>query len=63
VEELGLDVMKHPTLYRLQWFHGSRKLKVNKQVLLTVETGKYQNEIICDVVPIQASHSNLGRPW
>jgi hypothetical protein len=25
--------------------------------------GKYVDEILCDVVPIQKSHILLGRPW
>ena len=25
--------------------------------------GKYVDEVLCDVVPMQASHILLGRPW
>jgi hypothetical protein len=25
--------------------------------------GKYVDEVMCDVVPMQASHILLGRPW
>jgi hypothetical protein len=25
--------------------------------------GKYSDEVMCDVVPIHASHLLLGRPW
>ena len=25
--------------------------------------GKYEDEVLCDVVPMQACHILLGRPW
>jgi len=36
---------------------------VNKQVLITFTVGKYQDEVLCDVVPMEATHILLGRPW
>jgi hypothetical protein len=37
-------------------------MKVNKQVLVAFSIGKYYDEVLCDIVPIQASHLLLGRP-
>jgi len=36
---------------------------VNKEVLVTFTIGKYRDEVLCDVVPMEATHILLGRPW
>jgi len=36
---------------------------VNKQVLITFSIGKYKDEVLCDVVPMEVTHVLLGRPW
>jgi hypothetical protein len=38
-------------------------VKVTKQVVVPFFIGKYVDEVLCDVVPMQASHILLGRPW
>jgi hypothetical protein len=48
VSKLNLYIVKHIRPYRLQWLNN---------------IGKYVDEVLCDVVPIQASHILLGRPW
>ncbi|XP_071902514.1 uncharacterized protein [Coffea arabica] len=53
----------HPNSYRLQWLNESSDIKVTKQVMVPFQIGKYVDEILCDVVPMQASHILLGRPW
>ncbi|XP_059291705.1 uncharacterized protein LOC132045176 [Lycium ferocissimum] len=40
------------------WFRGQRVL-----VLVKFKIGAYQDEVKCDVVPMQACHLLLGRPW
>jgi len=35
---------------------------VNKQVLITFSIGKYEDEVLCDVVPMEATHILLERP-
>jgi len=35
---------------------------VDKQVNIAFSIGKYVNEVVCDVVPMEASHLLLGRP-
>ena len=63
VEKLGLSTLKHPWQYKLQWLNDSGEVKVNKQVLVTFWIGKYEDKVLCDVVPMQAGHLLLGRPW
>ena len=36
---------------------------MNKQVLVAFRVCKYEDEVLCDVVPMQAGHLLLGRPW
>jgi hypothetical protein len=38
-------------------------VKVTKQVVVPFSIRKYVDEVLCDVVPMQASHILLGRPW
>ncbi|XP_073109217.1 uncharacterized protein [Elaeis guineensis] len=39
-------------------------VKVTKQVVVPFSIDKsYKNEVVCDVVPMKASHLLLGRPW
>ena len=63
VEKLGMPTCKHPRPYKLQWLNDSGEVRVNKQVLVSFSIGKYENEVLCDVVPMQARHLLLGRPW
>ena len=39
------------------------EIRVTKQVLITFSIGNYTDQVSCDVVPMQASHILLGRPW
>ena len=63
VEKLQLPTLKHPKPYKLQWLNNSGEVKVQKQVLVSFSIGKYHDEVLCDVVPMYASHILLGRPW
>ena len=63
VEKLGMPTCKHPRAYKLQWLNDSGEVRVNKQVLVAFSIGKYEDEVLCDVVPMQAGHLLLGRPW
>jgi hypothetical protein len=55
--------VKHAKPYRLQWLNDSGEVKVTKQVVVPILIRKYIDEVLCDIVPIQASHILLGRPW
>nr|XP_027093640.1 uncharacterized protein LOC113714042 [Coffea arabica] len=63
VEKLGLPVIRHPRPYRLQWLNNEGEVRVFRQVKVPFRIGKYENEVTCDVVPMQASHLIFGRPW
>ncbi|XP_049406444.1 uncharacterized protein LOC125870142 [Solanum stenotomum] len=63
VDKLGIACMKRSTPYRLQWLNDCGEVKVNKQCMISFNVGKYEDETLCDVVPMQACHVLLGRPW
>ena len=63
VERLGLDCLRHPKPYKLQWLNDCGEIKVTKQVLLSFTIGPYTDDVLCDVIPMHAGHILLGRPW
>ncbi|GAV80025.1 Asp_protease_2 domain-containing protein, partial [Cephalotus follicularis] len=55
VEKLGLSTTAHPTPYKLQWLSNGNHIKVTQQVLLSFSIGKkYKDEVLCDVIPMDA---------
>ncbi|GAV71882.1 hypothetical protein CFOL_v3_34972 [Cephalotus follicularis] len=64
VTKLGLPTTSHPKPYKLQWLNDGNQLKVTHQVLLSFAVGKhYNDEVLCDVIPMDACHLLLGRLW
>jgi len=63
VDKLGLSTISHAKPYKLQWLSEEGEIIVNKQVLIAFSIGKYKDEVLCDVVPREATHILLGRPW
>ena len=39
------------------------KVMVNEQCLVKFKIGSYQDEVLCDVIPMDICHMLLGRPW
>ncbi|XP_071920645.1 uncharacterized protein [Coffea arabica] len=56
VEKLNLPTSEHPRPYKLQWLNNSGEVHVHKQVLVTFRIGRYEDDVMCDVVPMQAAH-------
>jgi len=63
VEKLALLTISHTKPYKLQWLSSEGQIMVNKEVLINFSIGKYKDEVLCDVVPMEATHVLLGRPW
>jgi hypothetical protein len=63
VTKLHLETKSHPKPYKLQWLSESVDMLVDKQVEVCFKIGKYEDVVLCDVVPMEASHLLLGRPW
>ena len=56
VSKLNLLTKPHLRSYKLQWLSEDRELQVRKQVELDIYIGKYNDKVLCDVVPMEASH-------
>ncbi|XP_024016242.1 uncharacterized protein LOC112089725 [Eutrema salsugineum] len=63
VDKLGLETTKHPKPYRLRWLNDDTELRISKQVTIPLSVGKYNDRVVCDVMPMQVGHLLLGRPW
>ena len=63
VEKLDLQLVLHPKPYKLQWIIEDGKLTVDKQVKVEFSVGNYKDNVLCNVVPMEACHILLGRPW
>ncbi|XP_074278242.1 uncharacterized protein LOC141601835 [Silene latifolia] len=63
VDKLALATTAHPRPYNLHWLDDGNKVKVTKQVRVGFSMRPYQDEVLCDVIPMDACHILLGRPW
>lgn len=63
VEKLGLKKKKHHRPYKLRWLNDETEIKIAEQITVPFSVGKYCDQVVCDVVPMQADHILLGRPW
>ncbi|GJZ70531.1 gag-pol polyprotein [Tanacetum coccineum] len=64
INKLGLKTEEHSQPYTLSWFRKGNEVNVSKWCLVKFSIGKkYNDEVWCDVVPMDACHILLGRPW
>ena len=63
VDKLKLKSTPHPRPYKLQWMNDCGEIWVTRQVLVSFSIGSFKDQVTCDVIPMQASHILLGRPW
>ena len=63
VSKLNLDTKPHPKPYKLQWLSEKNEVCVDSQVEVSFSIGKYEDKVFCDVIPMEACHILLGRPW
>nr|KYP69837.1 hypothetical protein KK1_009043 [Cajanus cajan] len=63
VDKFHLTTIAHPKSYKLQWLNEDGPIKVKDQVSVPFYIGKYKDEVLCDIIPMDASHILLGRPW
>jgi len=63
VDKLSLTIKPRPKHYKLQWINNDGGIVVKDQVSVKIFIGKYEEQVICDVVPIEVRDILLGRPW
>ena len=52
IEALGLPTREHLRPYRLQWLNNCGDIQVSQQELVSFKIGAYEDEVLCDVVPM-----------
>ncbi|PKU80605.1 hypothetical protein MA16_Dca011729 [Dendrobium catenatum] len=63
IERLNLPTEDHPSPYKLAWIQKGSEVEVSKRCLVNFSIGKFEEQVWCDVVPMDACHLLLGRPW
>ncbi|XP_022019990.1 uncharacterized protein LOC110920060 [Helianthus annuus] len=64
ISKLSLSTEPHPSPYDIQWLNQGKGIRVSNRVLLSFSIGNlYKDEIWCEVIPMDACHVLLGRPW
>ena len=63
IRRLGIKTTAHPSPYPLAWLNAKTEIRVVKQAVILFSIGTYTDEVCCDVVPMDACHIILRRPW
>jgi len=63
VDKLDLKTTPHTKPYKLSWLSEDGDIKVDKQFLINFCIGTYKDEVLYDLVLMEATHILLGRPW
>lgn len=63
VKKLNLTKVPHTNPYKVTWLNKEKSVLVNEQTWVEFSIGGYKDKSLCDVLPIDACHLLLGRPW
>lgn len=62
IEKIVLTPIPHPHPYQLVWINQDGGIIVKNQVSVPIAIGKYKENVMCDIVPMEIHHIILGRP-
>ena len=63
VNKLNLATLAHLRPHKLQWLKKGNEVTVTKKVLVAFSFGSYKDKAVCDVLPMDACHLLLSKPW
>lgn len=61
--KLKLERIPHSCPYKVSWLNKGQQEVVNEQAWVEFSIGGYKDKILCDILPMDACHLLLGRPW
>nr|KYP69875.1 hypothetical protein KK1_009081 [Cajanus cajan] len=61
VAKLGLTIIPHPKLYKLQLLNEKKDIVVNQQVKVKFSIGNYKDNVLYDIVLMEVCHTLIGR--
>ncbi|XP_057969416.1 uncharacterized protein LOC131158565 [Malania oleifera] len=61
-EKLGLKIEAHPNPYKVSWANAAT-MSISHRCLVSVNIANYEEEIWCDILPMDIAYILLGRPW
>ncbi|XP_059078066.1 uncharacterized protein LOC131876639 [Cryptomeria japonica] len=63
LDKLKLKRLPHTTPYKVSWLSKGHHVLVDEQAWVDFEIGDYKDRVLCDILPMDACHLLLGRPW
>ena len=61
VTKLKSKRQKHLHPYHITWVQDDHKVMVNEQCSMKFKIGSYQDEVLCDIIPMDICHIFLSR--
>lgn len=61
IDKSKLPTEKHPKPYKVSYVNDSA-IPVTKRCQVTFKIGGYEDSIWCDIIPMNVTHTLLGRP-
>ncbi|XP_033139238.1 uncharacterized protein LOC117130573 [Brassica rapa] len=62
-KKLGLATRPLCRPFRMEWLNEAGERYVKEQVTVPITIGRYEDEVVCNVLPMDACNILLGRPW
>jgi len=63
VDKLKFSIVPHLKLYKLHWINEDGDIIIKDHVNVKFSVVNYNDQVLCDVVPMEACHILLGIPW
>ena len=63
ISKLKLKIIPHTNPYKVTWLNKGQHILVGEQAWVELTIGKYKDKVLRDILPIDACHLLLGRPW
>ena len=62
MKKLGLVTTPHPQPYNIGWMKDGQEQRITRQFRLTYSIKPFEDEVLCDVVPLSVADALFGKP-